>query len=98
MDPITTSLLIVILITAIYQYLRRMILEEDLQVMKSELEQLIASIEAAKKSGHLNLPVAKSASARIIYREFMKIFLENRLNSRIKKLTDTHLGHKPEIK
>lgn len=98
MDPIATILIITLILISIYQFFKRALAEGELQELQSELKRLIAAIEAVNNKGNLMVPVASNKLTRILSREFTKINLENRLNKRIKNLSDTHLGHKPEIK
>lgn len=98
MDPISLTLIILLLLALISQTLRRTIAEDSLQQLQSDIHQLLASIESAKTDSRFILHVPRSALARAISREYMKLFLENRLNTRIKRLADSHFGHKPEIK
>lgn len=98
MEPIALTLIILLILAVIFQTLRRSIAEDSLQQLQSDLHQLLVSIESAKKESRLTLQVPRSALARAINREYMKLFLENRLNGRIKRLADSHFGHKPEIK
>lgn len=95
MDLVYSTIILCIGIVALYQYGCRLKAESDLETLSSELEQLLAAIEKSKPNDKFSIHIPRTYLARTIYREYLKIFLENRLNKRLNIARKSIHGSKP---
>lgn len=93
-----TLLMIGIVIPATYYNLSLCNAREELSSIKEELQKAIDAIEQSKESGSIKFIRPKNAQVRLLLNEYIKIYLQNRLEKRISEQKDIHLGRKPEIK
>lgn len=83
MDPISAIIIFILGITALCQYGVRLKIQDEYDNLRAELEYLLEAIEKSKATGKLSMSMLKTQLARLVFREYLKLFLENKLQSRL---------------
>jgi len=74
-------------IICLYQYGRRVSIQSEYDAITTELEAVLAEIGKADKGYNVKNLFLKNKLVRKFYSEYLKLYLQQKLNERIKKLT-----------
>ena len=99
MEPITLATIIILGIICLYQFGQRLTIESIHNTRTSELEAVLASIVQASKGGDLTVIRPTDGLVRAIFAEYLKIYLQQRLDKRVAALRNrVHVpGTKDEV-